>query len=368
MRFNELLTETYNRNTILKQYTDKLVAAFQHDKLMVPELHSYIDYKHKKDITPEAKAHLVNAILTYIENKDPTSQKKYSAWMAKVYSNGDVKLEDLNRNGLINIFDLGRRRHIIKPEHSNINVFKTYRQFEDTISNMYDLDEIEKVQKKALPAGSATNFYSNDKVRIVIPNNQEAACYYGQNTRWCTAARNENKFDYYNSTGKLYIMIPTQPKHNGEKYQVHFQSWSYNDESDDYVNPIYVMKQRFGNLIPIFKDVVPDIEDYVIFLDEGTLSNVLDNIQDAVDEHIREGANDYDSKFEARKYYNENQQALADTLHEIPDALLEYPDTKLAELPYLIYKTASYKMSEDVKNSIRKYITIERVDNKIVVR
>lgn len=72
--------------------------------------------------------------------------------------------------------------------------------------------------------------YEDDKWLIIIPHTEEAACYYGANTRWCTAAKEDNMFDYYNNDGPLYINI-YKPKNR--KYQFHFESSQFMDEEDE---------------------------------------------------------------------------------------------------------------------------------------
>ena len=50
-----------------------------------------------------------------------------------------------------------------------------------------------------------------------------------KNTQWCTAADGNNQFNYYNSQGPLYININ---KADNEKYQFHFESDQFMDETD----------------------------------------------------------------------------------------------------------------------------------------
>ena len=65
---------------------------------------------------------------------------------------------------------------------------------------------------------------------IIVPHTEEASCYYGKGTQWCTAANNgNNMFEYYNDNGNLYININ---KLTHEKYQFHFETDSFMDETD----------------------------------------------------------------------------------------------------------------------------------------
>lgn len=69
---------------------------------------------------------------------------------------------------------------------------------------------------------------------VIVPKTEEASCYYGKNTKWCTAATSTyNRFDQYNRKGRLYININKKTK---EKYQFHFESDEFKDSADGDIN------------------------------------------------------------------------------------------------------------------------------------
>jgi hypothetical protein len=78
-----------------------------------------------------------------------------------------------------------------------------------------------------------TLYYEGQDVKIYKLSNQEEACYYGQGTRWCTAASKHNMFDAYNKDNELYVIVPIRPRYKGEKYQIAIQR---NHHIFDYVN------------------------------------------------------------------------------------------------------------------------------------
>src|SRR3989304_8333300 len=97
-------------------------------------------------------------------------------------------------------------------------------------------------------------YYEDEDVLIIITLTEKASCKYGKGTRWCTAAKKDNQFDEYTEvdpeTGekqRLYILIPKKPKHDGEKYQVHFETKSYMDEKDENVLITRIV-ERFQSL------------------------------------------------------------------------------------------------------------------------
>lgn len=58
---------------------------------------------------------------------------------------------------------------------------------------------------------------------------KEAACHYGANTKWCTAAESGNMFDQYNRSGPLYVI---RTKGDNKKYQFHFESNQFMNDQD----------------------------------------------------------------------------------------------------------------------------------------
>ena len=56
-----------------------------------------------------------------------------------------------------------------------------------------------------------------------MPLYERASIYYGQGTRWCTAATaSANYYEDYTRSAPLFIVIPRHPKYQGEKYQLWF--------------------------------------------------------------------------------------------------------------------------------------------------
>ena len=78
------------------------------------------------------------------------------------------------------------------------------------------------------------------KVIIYHPTTEAGAKYYGRETKWCTAATNNNMFSYYNNEGTLYIIIPKSDQKN--KFQIHFEHTQLMDATDKPVTPEYVIE------------------------------------------------------------------------------------------------------------------------------
>lgn len=160
-------------------------------------------------------------------NLEKNQMGKYSKWLLNLFKKNQLKLEDLYKvEEYLQTFD----KYKNKIEIKDINKFKTLPQLYDVVKDYIDSDEatskkdeIRRIKK------DAEKVYEDDEWLVVVPKTEEAACYYGKNTQWCTAADNNNYFDYYNRDGKIYININ---KNTNKKFQFHFESNQFMDEND----------------------------------------------------------------------------------------------------------------------------------------
>ena len=225
-------------------------------------------------------------ILQFIENKDPTTNKQYTQWLSRVYCKGGVRLEDLNRHNLLGVFDLGKRRRMIPQPLTDINRYPTYKAFEDMMDEI-DVKAIEAPDEGALQKGVAETLLNTPEVRVVYPKDQAAACYYGQGTKWCTAAtKGDNYFSQYNRQGPLYILLPKNPEYDGEKYQLHFPSQQFMDMNDDPFPLDLLLKNKFPSAAEFFLKQYPEIYDYTAFASDEVLVPLLDRFKEICEEHL----------------------------------------------------------------------------------
>lgn len=160
-------------------------------------------------------------------NLEKNQMGKYSKWLLNLFKKNQLKLEDLYKvEEYLETFDKYKNKFEIK----DINKFKTLPQLYDVVKDYIDSDEatskkdeIRRIKK------DAEKVYEDNEWLVVIPKTKEAACFYGKNTQWCTAADNNNQFDYYNRDGKIYININ---KITNKKFQFHFESKQFMDEND----------------------------------------------------------------------------------------------------------------------------------------
>jgi len=169
---------------------------------------------------------------------DPTSYNQgkivkvgnFVKWILKLYSNNSWKTGDsYETKDLLTKFI--KYKFKLPIEKRDINRF-------NSIHDLYSLIETlegqgVKTQSEVKKEGAEV-VYEDAEWKIVIPHTEEASCIYGAHTKWCTAGKNGNMFEYYNKRGPLYININ---KVTGDKYQFHFESSSFMDVEDKKISP-----------------------------------------------------------------------------------------------------------------------------------
>jgi len=173
-----------------------------------------------RDIGNEPDQNIINDLIQKLELADPTPNKQYVPWMARIYSRGGYRFEDVLSQMpeyLEKFYQLVKRKKIPAPR----NDINGYQHFGDLMGVVDEYPDIQAAEIK--DKGNAELLYQDSNLRAIIPFDQTAACYYGQNTKWCTAAtKGYNYFNEYAENTPLVIVIPTKPQYPGEKYQLHF--------------------------------------------------------------------------------------------------------------------------------------------------
>lgn len=241
---------------------------------------------------PEKQKKLALDALETIEKADPSTNKKYTQWMARMFANGsEPMLEDVVSTlaDAVHKFHKLSVKKKLNPGENDINRYKSANQLYMVMDRYEDpVDDTDR--------GQAEKFYEDADVTVIIPRDETAACRYGRRTRWCTAAiHGSNYFGEYNRQGPLYILIPKNPKHDGEKYQLHFESGQFMNENDDPEDIAYILKDRFPGLMKVFldneqsakviKDMVAFAPDSVI---EALVSEIWELASDLVNDTIHE--------------------------------------------------------------------------------
>jgi len=277
MRASEFLFE-YKRDITLNNYRDKLAHNLSHDytvqsQTTILTLHNQVEaLKRRLNLTDprdkeefnEVSTKLSNAIsdvLRRFEDSDPTPNKQYTQWLVRAYINRIYQtVEDVRSNGadFLNKYYWLKVHKKLGSNMSDINRLKTREQYTEW---RREIDWSYKTYAKAenLPEGKSEILLDDNVLTVYKVLDQEAACYLGQDTDWCTAVtgldgRTNNYFNEYNKDGPLYVVIPKHPKYKGEKYQLHFESEQFMDDQDSSVAP-YVLIEHYPQLHEVFHSI-----------------------------------------------------------------------------------------------------------------
>lgn len=185
--------------------------------------------KYYSQIPQETYIQIITSDPTYSTEK-PNKMGKFGKWLLSIYQKGNLKTEDLYKaKQYLSTFI----RFNTKIEQKDIMKYKSLQELfnvvEPFINNPQQTatkaEEIRKIKE------GAEKVYEDSKWMVIVPHTQEASCYYGKNTQWCTAAEHsDNMFENYNSKGLLYINIL---KGTDTKFQFHFETSSYMDARDE---------------------------------------------------------------------------------------------------------------------------------------
>jgi hypothetical protein len=299
LRAREFLIE-YNKQKTAQQFGSQLFKAFSTgpDK-------SQLSAAAPNEETREQDA--INYVLSQFEEADPTPNKIYTPWIAREYAKGNIKrIEDALAwlPAKLRVYDKAKKRQDFRADAKDI-MRLSYTQF------LTIMDSYQPPQEQSSNKGEAEQIFKSENVRVIIPKNEPAACYYGRGTRWCTAATDStNYFSLYSNQGPLYILLPQKPTHDGEKYQLHFESGQFMEESDDQVSLGWLLKERFPELEEFFVKNQPMLKEQISFADTRELENAGDKIRELIMQHTYEKVWEWESEDD---YYRSWQREEAES-------------------------------------------------------
>jgi hypothetical protein len=170
---------------------------------------------------------------------DPTSQGKYAEWIGK-YLDSSLKFKDYDKiEEMINKIVIPFEKNYKKIDDKIVEQFLN-RLIESGVKlegqNLTDVEKIKKdprdinaypipfyiltmlqvlgeIKNKSEEEREAKKsvkvIYKDENVLVVKPLTHKASCYYGYETRWCTASKDsDSNFNRYTSKGVLYYFIP----------------------------------------------------------------------------------------------------------------------------------------------------------------
>ena len=214
---------------------------------------------------------------------DPTSGNgarvgAYSKWLLSLYQH----MSEMERRRLVDedltkakeyltVFD--KYKSQLPQSARNISKYESLPSLYDAIKQFFDDKPHTKGEMKRQIKSGAEKVYEDERWLVVIPHTKEASCLYGANTQWCTAARENNAFKEYNENGYLYINID---KKNNCKYQFHFESNQFMDETDDRIkSPILSTIGATDKLVDFYKKCRDDVDILKISSKYQFIGNII---------------------------------------------------------------------------------------------
>ena len=232
--------------------------------------------------TQKLQTEIVSEVIKIIESFDPTQNKQYTLQLVNWFINGRnfPKIEDGESTLRQSLYDFQKLKARIPEEYRDIRRYSNPKEFVDNVQTLKE----KYGKEETMPKGKSEIIYQTKDVTVRWAEDQEAACYLGQGTQWCTAStKADNYFDQYNKEGPLIIVNFTKPFIIGydvdgteaeqkldpsydlekqiQKLQMHFTN-SSEEDPDEYYDP--------GNWeVAQIADEADDVIDFNALYDSG---------------------------------------------------------------------------------------------------
>jgi hypothetical protein len=234
-----MLSESY-------KYRLSLLSGIIAESMSIEDIHS----KYYKDIPLEDFFTIASADPTTIKvNNEIVKKGKYVDWLIKIFKSGEMPLEDLYQaTEYLSSFKELQEKNKIPKEYLDIYKYNSLPEFFEIINTYSAKKDIieDATYKKVIEAGKKgeVRIYGTfNGFLIFSPVNQEASCEIaGNQTKWCTAATvYSNRFNHYNESGPLYVLLDIKKKANTfsdptKMYQFHFPSSEFKDAINKQIN------------------------------------------------------------------------------------------------------------------------------------
>jgi len=203
----------------------------------------------------------IDKFIEKLAEVDPSRNGSYMRWLAKCLINDprDNHVEDLGTIG-----EELRNFERFKPKIPNkdINSYKNFSDLYAALQPFTKKPETEEEKKSAEEKEKALAEYEKMRSQIItvyngsegwirIPKTKAAACYLGQNTKWCTAATtSHNHFDGYKSD-KLFVIYSKSDK---SRVQLHIKTGQLADVLNRQIGMSNIPKWSVPHIIQWYKD------------------------------------------------------------------------------------------------------------------
>jgi hypothetical protein len=283
------LLREYKRDVTVRQFGPQLVDRMNMGT--IPDARYYIGADGKPVDTDEG---FLESLFKYLEAGDPTYNPTtkqggiYMPWITREFAKGNIRrIEDV----------LSRVRLTLEEYHQ----YKTRRDF---AANNPLIKDIMRVDWKTLEkyvadykpvytekdTGKYQKIFDDATVMVILPEDLQASKYWAQyggcDTEWCT--RFPDMFRKYTSDGPLYIIIPKQPHHEGEKYQYHPKTSQLMDEEDSPIGVNEIFNLRFPALKDVFIKINPELTQLIVFASPETVEKIWEKVGEVVLEKLHD--------------------------------------------------------------------------------
>jgi hypothetical protein len=93
-----------------------------------------------------------------------------------------------------------------------------YKSVDEFFKAVDDYDKRQRRDIKRMEGGNIV--YDDGRYFVVNPLTQQASCYYGKGTKWCTASEGTSHFQKYNEDGKLFYILDRNAPTSNKFYKV----------------------------------------------------------------------------------------------------------------------------------------------------
>ena len=289
-------------------------------------------------------------------NADPTARTgfigKYTKWILNLAKKGLWKPTDTQetRDCLERFSKIGH-----KMEKNDIQQYQSVAELYDAIKAM------DGVKTRSETRNDAEKVYEDSAWTVIVPHTKEAAQLYGSNTKWCTAGKTGNMFDYYNDMGDLYIIIA---KKDGKKYQFHFPTDQYMDSEDSSIHDISDLTAHgdISGLSKFIRDCMEGPVNMSLFREDRKIENVESAIFGYDDEQDVEDMDTDELQMKMRDIgnllYSEGvglTQYCNKLLEFLPVTVVLNVDTKLDENLEVVTISFNEDFSDDMEYNVLSY-------------
>ena len=236
-------------------------------RLVLQPLHDAV--QRREPNSPEARLP-PEELLAQFRTADPTRNGACLPWLLRTYAAGGYRLEDLSkahdtlaafarlRSLLPNTATIdGETRNPRKlGSHMTLaslwTVIAPFVEAERLAQEHYSGEQLDTDRERALSQSRV--LHRSNRMVVAVPLTEEASCWWGRGTQWCTAARNNNAFEEYHKDAPLIIIcLRKSGDLPARKLQLHVHAggMQFMDENDARVSPEFIL-ERWRDLEALF--------------------------------------------------------------------------------------------------------------------